>query len=503
MKRLSVLFIIVILLSCLAPSFAQETNRQVITPENGASVVELVRLGRGTADHVLYSPDGQSIAVAGTVGVWLYSVGALNTPTEPLLVKTPKVAATMAFSPDGSTLAIVSDDQLFYWDMESQQIVGTYDIRRSNAIAFSPDGTLLAINTGYNGISLWNVANSVENAVLPGSLQSDAAVVFSPDGSLIASSTSDYAVHLWRVADASEAAALTGHTGYVYDFAFSPDGSTLASASYDETVRLWDIATNSELAVLAGTEEQPLEECFAVAFSPDGTILASGHADGTIALWDAASKTLRTRMGSQIGEIRDLAFSPDGAQLVTASTQPAVQLWDVAAGTEIMAAVGHTEYMSVAVFSPDSSTLALTDWSNNIWLWDTASLQQLNFVTPIAGTLATSAETIQLVGYAPNGSLLATSDGFNVALLDPATRTEVRTLSGCIGTTESFAFSPDSSLFATASSDGMCLFNVGTGELLASFSAGDWANSVVFSPDQTMIAIASKDHTVRVYGLAQ
>jgi WD40 repeat protein len=140
--------------------------------------------------------------------------------------------------------------------------------------------------------------------------------------------------------------------------------------------------------------------------------------------------------------------------------------------------------MSVAVFSPDSSTLALTDWSNNIWLWDTASLQQLNSVTPTLGTLATS-------------------DGFEVALFDPATHTEVRRLSDCVGTTESFAFSPDSSLLATASSDGMCLFNVETGELLASFAAGDWANSVVFSPDQTMIAIASKDHTVRVYGLPQ
>jgi WD40 repeat protein len=277
----------------------------------------------------------------------------------------------------------------------------------------------------------------------------------------------------------------------------------LASASYDETVRLWDLTTNSELALLTGTEEQPLAESYAVAFSPDGAILASGHADGTIALWDAASKTLRTRMGSQIGEIRDLAFSPDGTQLVTTSTQPAVQLWDVATGTEVMAAVGHTDYMSVAVFSPDSSTLALTDWSNNIWLWDTASLQQLNSVTPTLGTLATSAETVNLVGYAPDGSLLATSDGFEVALFDPATHTEVRRLSDCVGTTESFAFSPDSSLLATASSDGMCLFNVETGELLASFAAGDWANSVVFSPDQTMIAIASKDHTVRVYGLPQ
>lgn len=503
MKKVSALLLFVILLGILPSSFAQGTTRPVITPDNGTGVVELIRLGRGPADHVLYSPDGQTIAVAGTVGVWLYSAAALNTPEEPLLIKMPKPTTAMAFSPDGAMLALASDFQLFYWDMASQQITGTYPISNSNAMAFSPDGTLLALNMGYNGISLWDVANGVEKMVLEANLQGDAAVVFSPDGSLITSSTSDYAVHLWRAADASEAATLTGHTGYVYDFAFSPDGSTLATASYDETVRLWDLASSSELAALVGTEEQPLVESYAVAFSPDGAILASGHAEGTIVLWDAASKTLKTRMGSQVGEIRDLDFSPDGTHLVTASTQPAVQIWDVAAGTEIMAAVGHTDYMSTAVFSPDSATLALTDWSNNIWLWDTASLQQLNLVTPVVGTLATSVEDVNLVGYAPDGSLLATSDGFKVALLDPASRTEVRTLGGDIGVIKSFVFSPDSTLLACATSNGMALFNVGTGELLASFTAGDWANSVAFSPDQTMIAIASKDHTVRVYGLPQ
>jgi WD40 repeat protein len=32
-------------------------------------------------------------------------------------------------------------------------------------------------------------------------------------------------------------------------------------------------------------------------------------------------------------------------------------------------------------------------------------------------------------------------------------------------------------------------------------TSADWLEGVVFSPDQTLIATTSKDHTARIYGL--
>ncbi len=501
MKTVITLCSIFVLLFGVVPSFAQEDSRPVITSSNGQEVIEKIRLGRGSTEHVAYSPDGQTIAVASSVGVWLYQASALATESEPPLLPTPSAAEALAFSRDGATLAIASDSQIFFWDVVSQQLVSSFKIKSdSNAIAFSPDGTLLAINLGYSGISLWDVQADAEQALLQGNLQRDGALVFSPDGQLIAGSTSDYAVHLWKIADASDT-ALVGHTRYVYDFAFSPDGTVLASASYDETVRLWNVADGSELAVLAGTDEQPVAEAYAVAFSSDGSLLASGHADGGLALWDVAGKTLKTLIDSQTGDVLDIAFSPDGTQLVTASAQPAVQLWDAASGAEIAAAVGHTAYMSTVSFSPDSATLALTDWNKNIWLWDTASMKQLNFVTPINGVSSSGTENITNATFSPDGKLVAVTDGFDVILFDVATRAEVRKLGDCVGTAESFVFSPDSLLLALAASEGMCLFSVETGDLLSSFATSDWLNTVAFSPDQTLIGAASKDQTVHVYGL--
>lgn len=502
MKPALTLCIILVLLFGASTGLAQSGERTVITPENGSQLVEQIRLGRGSADRVAYAPDGSTIAVAGSVGVWLYDPAALETPTEPTLLKTATPALALAFSPDGATLAVSSDSQIIFWDLATQAETSRIDLKTdSYALSYSPDGTLLAINLGYYGLSLWDLAAGAEKALIEARLQREAAVSFSPDGQSIASATGDYAVHVWKIADGSETVALAGHKGYVYDVAFSPDGALLASASYDKTVSLWDIAGGTQLASLVGTDSQPLDKAYAVAFSADGSVLLSGHAAGRVAFWDVASKTLKQPVDTLSGDVLDIAYSPDGQQFVTASAQPTVQSWDAASGALIKTAVGHTAYMSTAVFSPDSAILAITDWSKNVWLWDTATPTQLNFVTPVAAALSSGTQNVSQVAFAPNGTLVASSDGFDIGLIDPNTNMEVRRLSECPGVTQSFVFSADSTLMALATSEGMCLYNVATGAQLAAFTTNDWANTVTFSPDQTLIAVASKDHTVRVYSL--
>jgi WD40 repeat protein len=263
---------------------------------------------------------------------------------------------------------------------------------------------------------------------------------------------------------------------------------------------LWDVASSSEIAVLAGTEEQPLDEAYSVAFSPDGSLLASGHADGQIASWDVGTKTLKTIVGPLVGDMVDLAFSPDGSLLASASSQNAVQLWDGGAGTQIATTVGHTNYVSTVAFSPDSAALAIAEWDENIWLWNTAIRQELNATMPIPEVSYTGLRNDTMLTYAPDGSIIATTDGFDVILLEAVTGIEIGRLD-YEGSLMSLAFSPDSTLMAVASSQGLLLFNVSTGERLGFFPSNDWLNMVVFSPDQTMIATAGKDHTARVYGL--
>ncbi|MDM8559021.1 RT0821/Lpp0805 family surface protein [Candidatus Parabeggiatoa sp. HSG14] len=322
---------------------------------------------RGHKDFVrsvAFSPDGQTLATSSqdkTARLWQVSSGKLLHT----LRHTSSVWSA-AFSPNGQTLATTSyhDNTARLWQVSSGKLLHTLEGHKDSvrSVAFSPDSQMLATSSEDKTARLWQVSSGKLLRTFTGVRN----VAFSPDSQTLATSSNDNTASLWQVSSGKLLRIFKGHKYYVKNVAFSPDGQMLATVS-NKTARLWQVSSGKLLHTLKGHKDY----VWSVAFSPDGLTLATASKDRTARLWQVSSGKLLHTLKGHKDYVWSVAFSPDGLTLATASRDRTARLWQVSSGQLLRTLRG---VGSKAVFSPNSQTLAATSSSDNtLRLWQVSS----------------------------------------------------------------------------------------------------------------------------------
>ena len=505
------------------------------------------RLGKGYINEIAYSPDSSRLAVASSIGIWIYD--ARTGKELDLLTQDMDWVNSISFGRDNRYLASGSaNGKVCLWDTATGKYIKTF-VEYPNSVfsvCFSPDGRILASGTGglhsdgetrWAKVELWDTETSTHIKTIGGDISSVNSVCFNPNGQILANGRGrkydyDYnewrggTVELWDVETGGLVKRLSTYNGSVNSVAFGSEGRCIAGGSEDGTVWVWDVETGELIKRLKGLWDDAITS---ISFRRDGSLLA-GSSDGTVRLWDVETEKHITFTG-HAASVTSVSFSGYDYYFASSSEDGTVKLWSNLLSYDdphlMTLVIGHASSVNSVCFSFDNHFLASGSMDGTVRLWDVENREHI--ITLIGQT-----DFVSSVSFSPNSRFLASGSGDGtVGLWDVGDHTSIKMLGesillrkkvGCVGTgpdmialtghidaVRSVCFSPDGRFLVSGSGiveflggtdNTVRLWDVETGKQIKALKGHtDPIGSVCFSSDSRVLASGSWDKTICLWNV--
>jgi len=339
----------------------------------------------------------------------------------------PEELYTLAFSPDGTVLAVGgsdSDSQISTTLIDVATGRKNDSIKGRIAVGFATDGRIIALNNWNKkegSVELWNREtreSSPSRVIVNTFLQP----FLSADGSLLATQNlTSKDVEIYDLSTGDKVLSRKNSILATFQMAaFSPDNSLVATTDFGRATVL-DVKTQSE-QLTVNTEGV----AFAVAFSPDNRMLAVGHRSN-LEIWDIASKKLVGSVNTSVrtsdnfvdlGLVESLAFTETG-RILAAGIGRTVRLFEIPSMKNVLTIVGHGDGIKSVRFSPDGKSLATLSRDRSVKLWAIPDIDNKIEVGRRFGDFV-DIENEFGAAFSSNGTLATTSREGRFLIRDPS-----------------------------------------------------------------------------------
>ncbi|MCQ3932051.1 MAG: hypothetical protein DPW16_16495 [Chloroflexi bacterium] len=491
---------------------------------------EVLQIGRGTANDMEWNPNGQTIAIGGSLGIWIYDSGFSNfehlvgssevveltwssdgrriatsnnkttiqiwdladedQSNSPILMQSPTSnISRLSWSSDGSKLAAGSwNGDVFVWDAQTGEFLNSISGIDASITSIewdvSNEKLLLAYSSGNGGgLYILNISTGDLFLLYSGTVGLNSATWDVNSGRIFFSSEGRGVIQMLDLQGERNEIIDTNFTS-IDDFKFSADGEFLAVVGYDGRVEVWNFSTRQVEGILESKNGSVVKS---ISWNPNGENMVGIDLTDTIFLWSVTGQKTLLALHEYRNEQLDVEWSPDNTHLASVDSH-GIHVFDSENGQALFE-IRSSGSFAVA-WSPDNTRLVTPFATTGIVFWDATTGQFLN----------AAAELPEFIGYmfavawSPNGEKIAGGAGA-IAIWEADSDAPPSIFYQHGESVTSMAWSPDSKYIGTTADGILKIWDVSTGEILIETSG---LRDIAWNPDGAMVAVGGGSGIIRI-----